>query len=297
MVSSNLNHPELGRPMLLAVVSGLVIAAYWDSFVSMWALWQTSDHRHGVLVFPIVAYLIWRLRHELAAKPIHADVRGLPLVAAVAALWTVARLAGIQVFEHLAVLAMIPAAVLAFMGTSVVRRLQFPLLFIFLALPVSDALVPYLMVITAEISMALLDVSGIAVIREGQYFSLSGGNFVVADVCSGNRYLVTGVMVSLLYGYLSYSNIGKRLALLAVTVVLLVFANGLRAYIVMAVASATDMQYLGGRDHIYFGWLLFGIVMMLILWIGSRFEDWPAEPRGESCLLYTSDAADEVVPV
>jgi len=33
------------------------------------------------------------------------------------------------------------------------------------------------------------------------------------------------------------------------------------------------MQYFGGRDHIYFGWLMFGIVMMLIMWIGARYAD------------------------
>jgi EpsI family protein len=41
----------------------------------------------------------------------------------------------------------------------------------------------------------------------------------------------------------------------------------------MAVASATRMEYFGGRDHIYFGWLMFGVVMMLIMWIGARFAD------------------------
>jgi EpsI family protein len=55
--------------------------------------------------------------------------------------------------------------------------------------------------------------------------------------------------------------------------VTLVLTNGVRAYIVMAVASSTNHEYLGGRDHIYFGWLLFGIVMMSIMWIGARYAD------------------------
>jgi EpsI family protein len=129
------------------------------------------------------------------------------------------------------------------------------------------------MVITADISTWLLRATGIPVVREGQYLFLPGGNFIVADVCSGVRYLIAGGILSLLYGYLTYTSWTKRLLLLAVTSVTLVLTNGVRAYIVMAVASTTNQQYLGGRDHIYFGWLLFGIVMMSIMWIGARFAD------------------------
>ncbi len=275
MITKYIHHPVTNRLALIAGIAVFVIVIFWVSFASMWDLWQTSDHRHGILVFPISAFLIWQLRHQLIGIPVHFDPRGLLLVAPLAVLWLVARFAGVQVVEHVAVLAMIPAAAFALMGLEIVRKTLFPLLFILAALPVGDTLIPYLMIITADISTGLLKISGIPVLREGQYLSLPGGNFVVADVCSGLRYMITGVMVSLLFGYLTYSGLVKRALLVAVTAVTLVIANGIRAYIVMAVASATNLQYFGGRDHIYFGWLLFGIVMMLILWIGGRYTDEP----------------------
>jgi len=224
-------------------------------------------------VLPIVCFLIWRQKHVLRDAPIRADARGSLLTLALASLWVVARLAGVQVVEHATALGMIPAVTVALMGPAVSRKLLFPLLFIFLALPVGDTLIPYLMVVTADISTGLLQISGIPVLREGQYLSLPGGDFVVAEVCSGARYLTTGVMVSLLFGYLTYSRPLKRAVLVGITALVLVIANGVRAYIVMAVASATHMQYLSGRDHVYFGWLLFGIVMMLIMWIAARYAD------------------------
>lgn len=201
------------------------------------------------------------------------DTRGLLFVVSLAGFWIIARLAGVQVIEHALVLAMIPATTFAIAGPNLTRKFLFPLLFLLLATPLGDSLVPHLMVVTADLSSGLLKLMGIPVLRNGQYLSLPGGDFFVADVCSGLRYLVTGTMISLLFGYLTYKSAMKRITLVACTAITLVITNGVRAFIVMAVASGTNMQYLGGRDHIYFGWLLFGIVMMLIMWIGTRFAD------------------------
>ena len=273
MLSIRAQGPETQRLALVVGIAAFVVVTFWASYASMWELWQTSDHRHGLLVIPISAFLIWRLRYQLVDLPVAPDARGLLLVVPLAIAWLVARLAGIQFIEHVAVLAMIPAAVGTLAGPHIVLKLLFPFGFLVLATPLGESLVPYLMVITADISTGLLKLSGIPLLRNGQYISLTGGEFVVADVCAGLRYLVSGVMISLLYGYLTYSSVRKRLILVAVAAITLVVANGVRAYIVMAVASATRMQYFGGRDHIYFGWLMFGVVMMLIMWVGARYAD------------------------
>jgi EpsI family protein len=47
----------------------------------------------------------------------------------------------------------------------------------------------------------------------------------------------------------------------------------LRAFVIMYVASATGMRWLVGRDHVLFGWILFGAVIGALLWVGARFAD------------------------
>ena len=282
MAVSKFQDPVFQRLALVAGIATCVALVFSETYSSMWALWQTTDHRHGLLVFPISAYLIWRLRDQLANEPLSVEWSGLLLVTVLAATWAIARLAGIQVVEHAASIGMVPAMALTVMGGRVTREMRFPLLFLLFALPVGDSAVPYLMIVTADISSALLRLSAIPVFREGQNLTLPGGNFYVAEVCSGLRYLVTGVMISLLYGYLTYTNWKKRFVLVAITSVLLVIANGVRAYIVMAIASATNLQLFGGRDHIYFGWIMFGIVMMAIMWVGARYEDEPDAVPGDS---------------
>ncbi len=95
MITKYIHHPLTTRLALIAGIAAFVIVIFWVSFASMWDLWQTSDHRHGILVFPISAFLIWQLRHQLIGIPVHFDPRGLLLVAPIAVLWLVARFAGV----------------------------------------------------------------------------------------------------------------------------------------------------------------------------------------------------------
>lgn len=297
MLSIHTHHPASHKLALIAGIAALVIVTFGISYVSMWHLWQTSDHRHGILVLPISAFLIWRLRHQLLDLPMAPDARGLLLVVPLAMVWLVARLAGVQVVEQIAALAMIGAGVAALAGRGVANKLLFPLLFLLLATPLGESLVPHLMVITADISAGLLRISGVPLLRDGQYISLPGGEFVVADVCSGLRYLVSGVMISMLYGYLTYTSVWKRVVLVAVTAMTMIITNGVRAYIVMAVASATRMEYLGGRDHVYFGWLLFGVFMMLIMWVGARYADVEASEQAARSDTMASRASHSILPI
>jgi EpsI family protein len=112
------------------------------------------------------------------------------------------------------------------------------------------------------------------------FFALPGGNFEVADICSGLRYLMVGTVTALLFGYLNFNTWGKRIAFTLVAALSFVFANGVRAFITMLVASATKGRLLGGEDHIYFGMVLFTVLLVTLLWFGMKLAD-PAPPKRE----------------
>jgi EpsI family protein len=58
-----------------------------------------------------------------------------------------------------------------------------------------------------------------------------------------------------------------------------VFANSGRAYMIVMIAHLSDMKLALGIDHYIYGWVFFGIVMMLLFWIGSFWrEDDQPEP-------------------
>ena len=137
-----------------------------------------------------------------------------------------------------------------------------------------------LMNATAGVSERLLGILGVPVLREGMFFTLPGGNFEVAEICAGLRYLMAGTVTALLFAYLNFNHWGKRIAFTLLAAVSFVVANGLRAFITMLVASATNGRLLGGEDHIYFGMVLFAALLVVLLWFGMKLAD-PAPPKKE----------------
>jgi exosortase A len=276
---------ELAVLSLIAGVASLVAVAYWDSYRSMTRVWESTQYGHGMLVLPVVGLLLWRLRQRLAQVDLEPFAWGILPMIGLILIWFVGAAIGVQVVEQLAVVLLIPATILAFLGWPLVRTAMFPLLFAAAAVPIGDGLVPHLMQATADLSTALLQASGVPVFRQGQFLSLPGGDFEVADVCAGMQYLTAGTIIALLFSYLTYRSYAKRLLFVATTAVAMVVTNSVRASVVMLVASATDMRYFVGRDHVYFGWILFGVVIVALIYVASRFgDDEGAEPGGESAL-------------
>ena len=68
----------------------------------------------------------------------------------------------------------------------------------------------------------------------------------------------------------------------ALSVIVPIIANGMRAYMIVMIAHLSDMKLALGVDHLIYGWVFFGIVMLLLFWIGSFWREIPAPtvPRG-----------------
>lgn len=273
---------ELTVLALIFGVASVVVILYAETFVSMAAIWQSSGYQHGIVVPPICAYLLWRLRGPLATAELRPCAWGIAALIPLVALWFVAEAVAVQTVEFLAAVLLIAAAVLTFLGPSLARRALFPLLFLVAAVPIGDGFLPQLMIITADVSTALLRAVDVPVFREGQFLSLPGGRFEVASVCAGLSYLTAGLFMALLFSYLTYRSWLRRAIFVGVTVVAVVLTNGVRAFVTMYVASATDMRYFAGRDHVIFGWMLFGVVVFALIYAGIRFADKPVHEAGSA---------------
>jgi len=254
----------------------LVFALYRETFLSIVMKWVgDSSFSHGLLVVPISLWLCWTKREQLAAVKWRTEWLGVAALLLVGTVWFVARATGVLVIEQFAAMTLIPAAVLALLGRHAARALLFPLLFLMLAVPAGRGIVPWLMQNTADIAAAALRLSGVPVVRDGMILSIPGGDFEVARACSGLNYLVTGITLGALYSYLTYSSTRKRLLFMAAALLLPVVLNGIRAYLIIALAHLTDMRWGTGQEHVLFGRILFLAGMILLFWIGLRWRDPP----------------------
>lgn len=254
----------------------LALLLYGSTVIGMMQIWwRSGTFTHGFLIFPIVLFLVWRKREELARTvPVPAPLAMLCLLAAVG-LWFVGRLLDVNAAQQFAWVAIIPAVIWLLLGTAVVRVLLFPLAYLFFAVPFGEFMVPGLQDITAVITVSALQWTGIPVLWEGRNFMIPSGSFEVAEACSGVRYLIASIALGTLYAYLTYVSLWRRAIFIVLTLAMPVLANGARAYGVVMIAHLSDHTLAVGVDHLIYGWAFFGVVMLTLFWAGNFFRDTP----------------------
>ena len=279
MMSLTLTPPRLPgawRTPLAAVLLLMVaiLLLYWDTGAAMVHIWIRSEtFTHAFVVPPIVAWLIWRKRGELAPlQPSPSLLALLPMVGA-AVMWWLGDMVSVAAATQTALAAMLVASVPLVLGWRVTATLAFPLAFLFFAVPIGDFLTPTLMHWTAEVLVASLRLTGIPVYQEGQHLVIPSGRWAVVEACSGIRYLMATFMVGSLFAYLNYQGTRKRLIFVAVSLVLPVVANWVRAYIIVMLGHLSNNQIATGVDHLIYGWIFFGIVILALFFIGARWAD------------------------
>ena len=274
-----------GLPILVATLLA-ILAIYRDTAKSIVAIWASSEtFTHGYLIVPMTLALVWIKRREVAALAPRPDVLGFALLAGAGFTWLAAEAAQVQVLMQYALVAMVPAAVLALAGRRVAWALAFPLAFLLLAVPFGEALLPRLMEWTADFTVTALRITGIPVYREGTFFTIPSGHWSVAEACSGLRYLIASITISAVYAYLTYRTWWRRALFLAASVAVPIGANCVRAYLIVMIGHVSSMRLAVGVDHFIYGWLFFGFVIGLLFWIGSFWLEAPAPVRHQNASL------------
>jgi exosortase A len=259
-------------PGLLFVVALLLL--FRQTAGAMVSIWNRSDtFAHAFLVPPLVAWLIWRRRELLAQLPSKPWWWALLPMALVSLMWLLGALAGVNAGTQFALVAMIVLSVPAVFGLQVARALMFPLLFLFFAVPFGEFMVPAMMAWTADFTVAALQLTGVPVYREGLQFIIPSGPWSVVEACSGVRYLIASFMVGTLFAYLNFKSLRKRLAFVAVSLLVPIVANWVRAYMIVMIGHLSGNKLAVGVDHLIYGWVFFGLVVGLMFWIGSRFAE------------------------
>ena len=268
--------PSLPVGVALALVLVSALAAYHVSLQAMVHVWVTSaTYAHGFLIAPIVVLLVHRLLPRLLSTPqALAPVALLPLLGA-GLIWLVATLGSIDVLAQLSTVAIAVAACWFLAGSAWLRVAWFPAAFLFLAVPLGDGLTPILVDRTADFVVAAVRMTGVPVFREGTQFVIPGGTWSVVSGCSGIRYLMATLTVGALYAHLSYRALWKQGAFLLVALAVALVGNWLRAFGIVMIAYLSDMRLALGIDHYIYGWVFFGVLLFVLMTIGSTWADAP----------------------
>jgi len=269
-------HDQPFNSMRLWLVAGMAIVALifalQDTFATMLRHWIEIDtYNHCLLIAPVSAWLVWRQRHVLVTIEPSVSLTGLTMVVIVVAIWSLGTVASITIVQDVAAVGLIPLTIWSILGTPIARTIMFPLGYLLFLVPFGGFLIPPLMEFTADMTVAAVRASGVPIYRDGLFFEIPNGSFKIIEACSGIRMLTAGVAVGTLFAYLNFHSWRRRGIFLGGVVVLMLVANWIRAYLVVMAAHFSGMEMVA--DHVWVGYVVFAVVMVIMLWVGSRWSD------------------------
>lgn len=274
---------------------GLVLATFvalWPTLLSLRERWEDTVGRtytHGYLVVALVFWMIWRDRERLAAEPAKPWLPALLFAAFGTIGWLVAYRAGLQIVHQAALPALAAVAVLTAFGWRVWRALAFPLAWLYLAVPVWDAILPLLNSISVFAVRFMLRVADVPAYFVNNRFEIPGGTFEIADGCSGVHFFVVALTVSLLYGEVNRDSTRTRVKLVVFALLLAMATNWIRIFIIVLAGYLTDMTHtLVVNEHYTFGWYMFAGMMVMYFLVVRR---WPAPDAPPAAAIDTSGEA------
>lgn len=265
------------RAHLLALgfaATAILLLFYHDAAAIAAIWWHSSTFNHCLLIPLILWWLVAQRRNELAQLTPAAWWPGLLLVGAGAFGWMLGEAGGVASARHLGLAFMLQGSVIAVLGKHVARGLLFPLCYALFLVPAGEELVPFMQTVTAEIASFLLSVTGVTAHTEGIFITTPTGYFEVAEACAGVKFLIAMAAFGALVANVCFRSWQRRLAFVAVSLIVPILANGIRAWLTIYVAHRTgSVDLAAGFDHVVYGGIFFAVVIAIILALGWRFFD------------------------
>ncbi|AUX70036.1 exosortase A [Porphyrobacter sp. HT-58-2] len=285
-----------------------VTARSWSAMLHQW--WNIDTYSHLVLLPFIIAWLVALKEEELARLAPRPFWPGLACVAAALGLsWAGERL-GINLVAQAGAVGALQAAVVTVLGVRVSLLLALPLAFACFLVPFGDEIIPPLQFLTADIAIALTHWSGVPARIDGIHIHTPAGLFIVAEACSGVKFLIAMVTLGVLVAFTRFARLTRRLLFLAACVIVPILANGVRAWATIYVAQSIGAEQATGFDHIVYGWIFFAIIVSLLLggawrffdrepeaygWSAATIARWPVVARAEALTLAPGTAALAII--
>lgn len=260
---------------VLLAIFAVSVLALWPTWLSLHGFWlESSRYSHGYLIVAIIAYMVYRLRPQFAGAQASPSLLGLAALAVLLSVWSIANLGSIQAIHQILLPAILWLACLSVLGWRLAGILVMPIGYLYLAVPIWESgnfVLQFLTVHAVEFALAVV---GIPAFISGNFVSLPAGTFEIASGCSGLHYLIISFAIATLYAWLYVKRVRTSILLVGLVVFIALLTNWVRVFLVIVTGHVTDMQhYLVTEDHYTFGWILYGIAMLPLLWV-SRRMDW-----------------------
>ena len=257
-----------------------LIWAYWPvlSYLSKQLL-TDEDYSFGLLLPLVSAYIVylkWPQIRQISWQPSWV---GLVVLALGLALYIFGELSTDLYSPAVSLIVSLAGVIMLMGGWKLVRFLGFPLLLLFLMIPLPQFLMRQLtlplQLLSSRLATEILQMLGVAAVRQGNVIDLGVRQLQIVSACSGLRYILALLALGIIFCYFYQRRPWKAALLLLSLIPAAIIANALR---VAAMGIFPALQE--GFWHGFSGWLIFLFCfafLALFNWLLSR-----RQPKNEA---------------
>jgi EpsI family protein len=192
------------------------------------------------------------------------------LVLGLSLTWLMAALGQVQIVQYVCLIFLMLALFYTLFGAGSLRVYGLPVLLLLFSIPlweIFNGLLQWLTIVGVEF---LLNTSGIPAVSAGITLEVPAGMFRVEDGCSGLGQFIVAGAVAIIFADALKLNFRKTLFVVLAALAVSVLGNIVRVYIVVVAGQMTQMQHPLVSNHYTLGWVLFGGLYFVLLYILAR---------------------------
>jgi EpsI family protein len=263
----------------VGIFAVIFLFSYYTVLASLIRAWSgRDDYSHGFLIPLISLYFVWHKRKGLRQIQIEPNITsGLILTVIGSLMLLTGHIGSVIMVQQISVLVVIPGIVLTLLGTNYLKALILPLSYlIFMIPPILDLVIgnihwPF-QLFSATIAAKILESMKIPVFQYAQYLELPNITLEVAKACSGIRYLISIIAMSIPLAFFTQAKNSLRLLFIGSAIIIGILINPLRIALIGIWTFYTG-QDVHGPSHIFQGFFVSQVgfaFLFLLAWILSK---------------------------
>lgn len=252
-----------------------IIVAGWvylfrNEFSLLNSQWSQDDFSYCYLVPLVAGYIAWQKRASIAANQDSTTWPGFIGIFLSGVLLLAGRLGSLESFIFLSMWLSIVSVFLVLLGWKAIKQLAFPALLLLFIIPppafIERVLSFNLRLLSSSLSFQLLNLLNVPVFLEGNIFDFGTLTLQVVDACSGLRYLLPTIFLSLLVGYILNTRFLSRAILVLISAPVAILLNTIRITITGILVRYISPALAEGFFHDFQGWLIYlGAIALLTI--------------------------------
>lgn len=274
--------------LILACLGG--IPFFWLGFSALIQAWYRPEYSYGPMVPLITGYMTLR---EIKHRPVRfsegSKLPGFAVFVLGLLISLLGNLSEIPDFVTYGFIVVIGGLILIIAGTREGFRFWPGWLHLFFMLPLPNIVYWHastaLQLISSKLGVAFISMAGVPVFLDGNVIDLGTYQLLVAEACSGLRYLFPLLSFGWLFAVLYTGPNWHRVVLFLSTVPITVFMNSFRIGMIGLLVNYFGISQAEGFLHVFEGWIIFlacTITLYCEAWILNRFVS--TGPRSRNLL-------------